>query len=105
LEGSAVISAGFGVILGFNYLKQPHNLAKILNYSRPSLKFIGKLIITIVIGLIPIVIFLNPLWHKINTSIVGKALIIWACNNIAFFLAIFMILIVVPEIGEKFGLE
>jgi hypothetical protein len=32
-------------------------------------------------------------------------LIIWACNNIAFFLAIFMILIVVPEIGEKFGLE
>ncbi len=103
--GTSIISAGFGVILGFSYMKKPYNLAKVLSYTRISIKFVAKLLITIVVGLIPLVIFLNPLWHNIKSSIVGKALITWACDNLAFFLAIFLILLLSPEINEKLGLE
>lgn len=103
--GTSIISAALGVVLGLSYMKRPYNLTKVLNYSRISIRFLARVIIMIIIGLVPIVIFLNPLWHRIHTDPDGKALIEWVCANLAFFLAIFMILMLSPIIGEKLGLE
>lgn len=60
----------------------------------------------IVLGAIPLVIFVNPLWAKINIrSNAGAALLQWGLSNIAFFLATFLILLFTPIIGDKFGYE
>lgn len=97
--------AGFGTLLGLNYIRHPTNLTKMLHYSRMSLKFIGKFILTLIITLIPLVVFMNPLWNKIQTDTLGKALIKWACQNVALFMGTFFIVYVAPEIAHKCGLE
>ena len=88
-----------------NYMQKPYNLSKIVGYTRCSIKFIAKILITIIIGIIPLLIFLNPLWNMIDTSDSGLAIIRWICSNCAFFFATFLIVYVAPIIGEKLGLE
>lgn len=105
LIGTSIISAGFGVVLGLNYMQKPYNLARLLSYSRLSIKFIARLLLTIVVAAIPLVLFLNPLWHEIRTDDIGTTMIAWTCNNLAFFLATFLILYMSPILGEKLGLE
>jgi len=57
-----------GMFLAFNLLKNPANLAKQLSYSRLSCKFLGKLCITLIIPLVALAIFVNPLWDKIDVG-------------------------------------
>jgi hypothetical protein len=54
--------AGIGIIIGFNLMKNPSHLNLELNYTRKSLGFLGKTIVTLVIPLAVLLIFLNPLW-------------------------------------------
>lgn len=96
LMGTAIIMAGFGTIIGLSCMKKPFNLAKPLDYSRISLKFLAKFIITIIITVIPLIIFMNPLWGRIETTDIGKTMIKWAIQNVAFFLATFFIVFVSP---------
>jgi hypothetical protein len=99
LAGTSIVSAGYGTIIGLNYLKQPYNLYKILGYTRISLKFAAKVFLTILIAVIPLAVFMNPLWNKIQSDNVGEALIKWATQNAAFFLAVFFIVFIVPLVG------
>jgi len=91
--------AGFGTIFGMNYLKNPSNLIKILHYSRISVKFFAKFLLTIAITAIPLIVFMNPLWQRIQADTIGKAMISWGCQNIAFFLATFIIICIIPIIA------
>jgi hypothetical protein len=88
-----------------NYMEKPYNLSKIFGYTRCSGKFVGKVLITIIVGVIPLLVFMNPLWDRIETTSAALASINWVCSNIAFFLATFNILFLGPIIGEKLGLE
>lgn len=99
LIGTSIVSAGFGVILGLNYMHKPYNLARLLSYSRLSIKFIVRLLLTIIVAAIPLIIFLNPLWHEIKTDSMGTTMIAWATNNLAFFFATFLILYMSPILG------
>lgn len=76
-----------------------------LSYPKLSLKFVGRIVLIIILGAVPILIFVNPLWNNINiNSNAGAALLLWALSNIAFFLAPFLIVFLTPIIGERFGL-
>jgi hypothetical protein len=57
-----------GMLLAFNLLKNPSNLAKQLGYSRLSCRFLGKLLITLIVPLVVLAIFVNPLWDKIEVG-------------------------------------
>lgn len=105
LIGTSIIMASFGTIIGLNCMKRPSNLAQMLSYSRLSLRFLGKIIITICLGVVPLAIFLNPLWNRIQTSDIGKTMIEWATMNIALFFAIFFIVYLSPIINGLLGLE
>ena len=96
LEDCGLIMAAIGVIIGFSYNTKPHNFSRMLSYSRISLKFVARFFLTIVISLIPLAIFLNPLWQDIETSVTGMSLIIWACQNVGFFLGTFFLTSLVP---------
>jgi hypothetical protein len=59
--------AGFGLLIGLTYMQNPQNLAKPLAYSRLSFKYVGKLLLMILLAAIPAAIFLNPLWTRITS--------------------------------------
>ena len=101
LEDCGLIMAAFGVILGFSWNSNPHNFARMLAFSRISLKFVARFFLTIVISVIPLAIFLNPLWNNFDTSATGHSLIIWACQNFGFFFGSFFLVAVVPFACEK----
>lgn len=76
-----------------------------LSYPRLSLKFVSRIVLIIILGGVPILIFVNPLWKKINiNNNAGAALFLWALSNIAFFLAPFLIVFLTPIIGSRFNL-
>lgn len=67
LEDSALLMADFGLIIGLMFMRNPGNLTKPLAYTRLSFKYVGRLLIMIVLAAIPAAIFLNPLWAKITS--------------------------------------
>ena len=60
--------AAFGILMGLGVNNQAHKLAMLLGYTRVSFKYVARFLITIVLGLIPVAIFMNPLWAKISTT-------------------------------------
>jgi membrane-anchored glycerophosphoryl diester phosphodiesterase (GDPDase) len=80
-------------------------LTKPLAYTRLSWKFIGRLLLIIVLAAIPAAIFLNPFWADISNDNSVIAVIIWITQSIGFFLAIIMILLVAPVLCGKAGFE
>ena len=68
LEDTGLAMASFGFILGLSFNSKPYQLAQMLSYSRISLKFLGRFLLTIVITFIPLLIFMNPLWEKIDAG-------------------------------------
>lgn len=105
LEDCGLIMAGFGILMGFSFTHKPFNMAKMLTYTRISLKYLLRFVLTIVISLIPLAIFMNPGWADIKTSTQGKALIIWACQNLGFFFGTFFLVVVVPIFCQFLNLE
>lgn len=96
--------AAVGIILAFNYMRNPSHLHLQLDYTRLSLRFIGKIIVTLIIPVVVLLIFVNPLWDKITLSNDGKGLLIWGLQVAGFFLATFSLIFVIPIINMKFGL-
>lgn len=72
-------------------------------YSKCSLKFLGRFVITIVIPGIIVAIFLNPLWQRIPVGVTGMAFIIWACQVVGFFFGTFALICLVPMVNKKCG--
>lgn len=66
LEDSALLMAGFGLLVGLMFMNNPENLTKPLAYSRLSLKFVARILIMILLAAVPAAVFLNPLWVKIT---------------------------------------
>ena len=63
-------SIAFGIPAFLLSLSITHNgftLLKKLSYPKCSLKFLMYMVTTLVIAAVPLAIFLNPLWKKINT--------------------------------------
>ena len=63
LEDCGLIMAAIGVIIGFSWNSKPHNFARMLAFSRISIKFVARFLLTLIISVIPLAIFLNPLWN------------------------------------------
>lgn len=104
LEDSALLMAAVGILMAFNYMKNPAHLHLQLDYTRISLKFLAKIVITLIIPIIALLIFVNPLWDKIDLSDDSKALMIWGLQVIGFFLATFSLIYLIPIFNNKFGL-
>lgn len=89
-------------------MKKPQNLGKSLSYTRLSLKYLARLIVTIimgVIGLIPVIIFLLPIWKTVNISAAAMSIITWISNLLGFFFAILGLLVAGPFVCSKLSLE
>lgn len=67
-EDATLIMAAFGIVVGLNVNNFPHRFAMLLDYTRLSLKYVARFFVTIVMGLIPVALFMNPLWGKITDN-------------------------------------
>ena len=104
LEDSALLMAALGILMAFNFMKNPAHLCLQLDYTRISLKFLAKIIVTLIIPIITLLIFVNPLWNKIDLSNDSKALMIWGLQVAGFFLSTFSLIYIIPIVNNKFGL-
>jgi hypothetical protein len=87
-------------------LSSTHNgysLLKKLSYRRFSCKFVGYLLTTVIISLIPIVIFLNPLWKKINFEYLG--VLLWLTHGIGISFGIVSLIGISPYFLRLFKLD
>ena len=97
--------AAVGILFAFNFMRNPSHLHLQLDYTRLSCRFIAKIVITLIVPVILLGIFVNPLWDKITLSDDGKALLIWGCQVAGFFLATFSLIFIIPIINNRFGFE
>ena len=104
LEDSALLMAAVGILMAFNFMKNPAHLYLQLDYTRISLKFLAKIIVTLIIPVIILLIFVNPLWNKIELSNDSMALMIWGLQVVGFFLSTFSLIYLIPIINNKFSL-
>lgn len=58
----------------------------------------------ILCAIIPVAVFLNPLWNDIGSEPADTAIVIWICQNICFGLAFIFLLVIAPTICTKFNL-
>jgi hypothetical protein len=58
--------AAVGILSAFNLMENPAYLNLKLDYTRISLRFIGKIVVTVIIPIGLLLIFVNPLWDKID---------------------------------------
>ena len=104
LEDSALLMAAVGILLAFNLMRNPSHLHLQLDYTRLSLKFLAKIVVTLIIPVAILGIFANPLWNKLDLSNDGMSLLIWALQTIGFFLATFFLIFIIPIINNRFSL-
>ena len=105
LEDSALLMAALGILAAFNFMRNPSHLHLQLDYTRISGRFLAKIVVTLIIPVIILGIFVNPLWDKIGLSNDAKSLLIWGCQTAGFFLATFTLIFLIPMINKKFGFE
>lgn len=96
--------AAVGILMAFNYMKNPAHLYLQLDYTRISLKFLAKIVVTLIIPIVALLIFVNPLWDKIDLSDDSKGLMIWGLQVMGFFLSTFSLIYLIPIVNNKFGL-
>ena len=68
-------------------------------FRRKSIKFLKKILLTIILALIPLGIFLNPLWSKISLTTEDFSLLIWFLYSLGLMSGMFL-LIIAPNILE-----
>ncbi len=105
LEDSALLMAAVGILFAFNMIRNPAHLYLQLDYTRISWRFLGKIIVTLIIPIITLAIFVNPLWNRIDLSDDTKALLIWGLQVVGFFFATFFLIFLIPIINKSFGFE
>lgn len=96
--------AGVGIVFSLILTKDPSIFVRPLAYSRLSLRFVARFIILIVFAAIPLAIFLNPLWAKIDVSVSSLAVILWICQMLGFLLGLIMLVLVAPLACKPCGL-
>lgn len=105
LEDSALLMAGVGILFAFNFMKNPSHLYLQLDYTRFSFRFLKKILLTLLIPVIIVAAFLNPLWNKVNLGDDSKALMIWGLQIVGFFFSTFALIYLIPIINNCFKLE
>jgi len=58
--------AAVGILFAFNFMHNPSYLNLKLDYTRLSLRFLAKTVVTLIIPGVVLGIFVNPLWNKIE---------------------------------------
>lgn len=80
-----------------------YSLLKKLSYPRLSWKFMAYLLTTITVAMIPVAIFLNPKWKKVNVK--EQALMLWFLHIMGFVFGIFSLVVVSSYLLTYFGLD
>ena len=105
LQDLAILQAGLGIALGMFLMKDPSSFVKVLDYSRCSCRFIGRLVLMVLIAAVPLAVFLFPAWQKLDIDLEWLAVLLWVFSSLGFFLALFFLVYVSPIICAKCGLE
>lgn len=66
LQDGALVMAVFGIVYGLVFLRNQERLMKVIKYKRNSKKYIIRLILSALMAAIPVAIFMNPFWKKID---------------------------------------
>jgi ABC-type uncharacterized transport system YnjBCD permease subunit len=80
-----------------------YSLLKKFNYSKLSCKFLAYLITTVVVSLIPVALFLNPYWKKLNFRYQG--LLLWFLHGIGISFGIISLVAISPYLLRVFKLD
>jgi hypothetical protein len=103
LQDTTIFMAAVAIMLAFSFMQKPAYLVQKLQYSRLTLKYMGKFLVTLLIPLAIVGVFLNPLWQKISIDNENMALLIWGLQAIGFFLAPFALIFLIPIVNMRFG--
>lgn len=105
LQDLTILQGGLGIALGMFLMKDPSSLVKVLAYSRCSCRFIGRLVLMLLVAAIPLAVFLLPVWQKLDLEIEWLAALLWVFSSLGFFLALFILVYLSPIVCAKCGLE
>ena len=101
----AIIMAAFGIVVSLMFTKNPSIYVRPLAYSRFSLKFLAKLLIQLFLAVVPLAIFVNPGWQKIDIDIAWLSFILWICQSLGYFFALIMLVLVGEFVGKKLKID
>lgn len=91
LQDMAIMMAGVGMAVGLMGVERPGNLVSKLAYSRCSSKFLGRVLLQLTLSGLPLIVFVNPLWYRIEMEVQWLAVVLWSCQSLAFFLSLFLL--------------
>lgn len=78
---------------------------KVIKYPRASKKYILRLILSALIATIPVAIFMNPFWKKIEMPDSQKATMLFFLQGAGLFFGNFVLVGLAPVILSKLRLE
>jgi membrane protease YdiL (CAAX protease family) len=84
------------------------SLLKRFAYGRTTLKYLYILLVTLLITIIPVLIFLNPFWKKIQSlqnNPNGMSFLLWFNNLMGFFFGIFFLISVSSHVHKYLKLD
>ncbi len=65
MQDASLAMAVFGIVYGLVFLRNQERLMKVIKYPRSSKKYIIRLVLSALLAVIPVAIFMNPLWKKL----------------------------------------
>jgi hypothetical protein len=98
-----LVSAGFA--FGLVILKRQQRLMKVILYPRRSKKYMLRVIVAIVLGALPLAVFMNPLWSKIILPDTAMVFMLYFLQGIGLTLGGFMLVGIAPTLLDKAKLE
>lgn len=104
LQDSSLVMAVFGIIYGLVFLRNQERLMKVIKFKRSSKKYIIRLILSALMAVIPVAIFLNPFWKKIDLPDKDMAIMLYFLQSAGLMSGNFVLVGLGPTILAKFKL-
>lgn len=105
LQDSSLVMAAFGAIYGLIFLKNQERLMKVVIYPRSTKKYIIRLILSAIFASIPVAIFMNPFWKKLDLSDENMAIMLFFLQSAGLMAGNFVLVGLGPTMLSRLKLE
>lgn len=105
LQDSSLVFAVFGAIFGLTFLKKQERLMKVVIYPRSTKKYLIRLVLSAVFAAIPVAIFMNPYWKRIDLPDPQMAVMLFFLQGAGLMSGNFVLVGLGPTILSRLNLE
>lgn len=96
--------AVFGAIFGLTFLKKQERLMKVISYPRSTKKYLIRLILSALFAGIPVAIFMNPFWKKIDLPVEKMSIMLYFLQSLGLMCGNFVLVGLGPTILSRLRL-